>query len=160
MEHQKFDNMEEVVNVNMYEMLIDAFMSGLDFSFFIQNTEALKKHIPKELHKEKVILLNINGDTKEDSFIEEDLFILVTQFNGVVVEIEITPEVLMGVVVNGKPLLKPFFPKVEETKEVEEKKELGNPLSKPEDVFDMESEGIRRSMEMFKKHNPHMFKDD
>jgi len=152
---EDYKDLKEIVSLKLYEILLDGFMSGFEMRVFLLINEDLREHLPETFKDASIVPFDIDGQSFDDSFIEDDIFILVTELNGQMIEIEITPETLQGIrIEDSLNLLKPFVDNPKEEKEVSIKSQSVKEVEKTLDPV-----GLKRSMDMFRKNNPHMFKN-
>ncbi len=143
--------MKKIITKNMYNILLDAFANGKEFRLLIKNDSELKELLPEDFKKSDVVPFDVMNDTANDSYIEtqngSELFILKTELNGEIREIEITPENFQGIVFDGINLIKPYFDeKIHEPKiSIHERALEYEKLHKDE---------INHSLECFRRNNP------
>jgi len=145
------EDYKKILSNGIYKVISDYISTDTDCSIIVQNHNNWNIELPDRLKKEQQFILNIDKQTMEDSYIDEDSNIVInTVFDNVEYSKVFEPADIAGLVYKGNSIMvKPF---IETPKIPTPKKPLNNGTTN-----EVDENGVRKSMEMFKKHNPELF---
>jgi len=142
---------KDILSENIFKMVSDFINFDTDCSIIVQNHNNWNIELPKRLKMQEQFILNVDKQTMENSYIDEDRKIVInTVFDNVEYSKVFESADIAGIVYKGNPIMvKPF---IETPKIPTPKKTLNNGVTD-----EVDEDGVRKSMEMFKKHNPELF---
>jgi hypothetical protein len=139
---------KDIISENLYNIVADFINAQEDFTFIVHNNNNWNVELPERLKKENQFVLNVDKQTLEDSYVEDGKIIINTKFDDVEYSKEFDFCDIGGIM--GPDRKTPIF-----IKPFQEKPEIEKPV-KPLNG-DIDEDGIRHSMEMWKKNNPELF---
>jgi len=147
--------MKETISDAVYNLACTLIDQNFEFAIQIHNGNDWDKELPDRLKSQKGFLLKLDGDTLADiEFDDNDNFIVSTEFDDELYTKTFGPADVQAIYgIDLKPLL---------VKNFVEAHPMPEPKRQPSEVSltnkrEPDSEGLRVSMEMFKKYNPDLF---
>lgn len=143
---------KETIDAALYQMCLEFLMYKLPFTLLLDNHNNWSSQLPDRLRNKEQFLLNIKEQALEDSYVEDGKIVIITTIDDIEYTKKLDFSDIAAVALSDKtpPILIKGFRTLPELPEIE----IGNKKANPTE------EGITKSTLVFKKHNPHYFKED
>ena len=141
---------KSIISEGIYGIVCMYINNKIPFQLIVENHNNWEFPLPENVQKLKNYPLDIKEQTLEESYVEDGVIFISTEFGDEKNYKTFGLCDIKGIAIGGQPfLLKPFI----ELPGIPEPKETTAKFNEPSE------EDLRASMEVFKEFNPNLFKD-